>query len=64
MSNLLYVLVPIAAVVVIGLLIALIERKPKSPTSSIDNFSARMAVISNLKSTVQDHNADERKQAV
>ncbi|MDA8262596.1 MAG: hypothetical protein M0Z47_07170 [Actinomycetota bacterium] len=63
MSNLLYWVIPVAAVAIIGMLMALRERRPQAPDTSVSDFSRQMSALSKRVATRYPHDG-ERKQAV
>lgn len=64
MSNLLYWVVPAMVVTLFGVLIALIERRPKGPTVSVDNFAKELNAMSSMKYTHTDAPSHESQKAV
>ena len=63
MSNLLYWVVPVAMVAIIGILIALRERRPQAPDASVSDFSRQMNALSK-RAVIRYPDDGERKQAV
>ena len=61
MSNLLYWVIPCAVVAIVGILMALRERRPQAPETSVDAFNRSMSAIASKRAFRQD---GERKQAV
>lgn len=64
MSNLLYWVVPVVVVTVLGLLIALVERRPKGPNASVENFSRKLNAMSSMKHVDYNQTNQERREAV
>ena len=63
MSNLLYWVIPVAAVAIIGMLIALRERRPQAPDASVSDFNRQMSALSK-RAVIRYPDDGERKQAV
>ena len=64
MSNLLYWVVPCTVVAIVGILIALRERRPHPPEESVDAFSRRMTAMSSMAKTRAAEQKIERDRAV
>ena len=63
MSNLLYWVIPVAAVAIIGMLMALRERRPQAPDASVSDFNRQMSALSK-RAVIRYPDDGERKQAV
>ncbi len=61
MSNLLYWVIPCAIVAIVGIFMALRERRPQAPEMSVDAFSRSISAMSSMRAIRPD---GERNQAV
>ncbi len=64
MSNLLYWVVPALAVTMLGVLVALIEKRPQGPTASVDNFAKKLTAMSSMKTVPYDGAPNDRQKTV
>ncbi|NNN15172.1 MAG: hypothetical protein HKL82_04845 [Acidimicrobiaceae bacterium] len=62
MSNLLYVVIPIGVFTIVGLLVGLKDRKPRSTESYVDEFNRQRAAMSAAK-VIDADDQDRRAQA-